>query len=143
MKKRPVLVCVTAQSSCDILIEKGRAIAEKLGVPLEVVSVQSVDMTALQRADALDTLYAISKKSSADIVVYYNNDPAETISLHAKMSKACYIITGLPRSLSNGFTSKLKSMLKDIPVIAVDEKYVFSDPQIRSSGKQIAAKLNA
>ncbi len=143
MRKRPVLVCVTAQSSCDVLVEKGRVIAEKLGAPLEVVSVQSVDMTALQRADALDTLYAISKKSSADIVVYYNNDPAETVSLHAKRSKACYIITGLPRISSNGFASKLKSMLKDIPVIAVDENYVFSDYQIRGVGKKIAAGLNA
>ncbi len=141
MKKRPVLVCVTAQSSCDVLIEKGRDIAEKLGAPLEVVSVQSVDMTAQQRADALDTLYAISKRSSADIVVYYNNDPAETISLHAKMSKACYIVTGLPRSSSNGFSSKLKSILKDIPVISVDENYVFPDYQAHISGKKIAARL--
>lgn len=142
MKKRPVLVCVTAQSSCDVLIEKGRVIAEKLGVPLEVVSVQPVDMTALQRADALDTLYAVSKKSCADIVVYYNNDPAGTISLHAKRSKACYIVTGLPKSLSSGFVSKLKLMLKDIPIISVDESYIFSTPQKFDTRRKITAKVN-
>ncbi len=143
MKKRPVLVCVTAQSSCDVLIEKGRAVAEKLGAPLEVVSVQPVDMTAQQRADALDTLYAISKKSAADIVVYYNDNPAETVALHAKWSKACHIITGLPRSSSNGFAHKLEAMLTGIPVISVDENYVFSEPEAKVIGKKSAAAAEA
>ncbi len=139
MKKRPVLVCVTAQSSCEVLIYKGRLIAEELGCPLEVVSVQSIDMTADDRASALDTLYSISKKSSADIVVYYNDNPAETVALHARRSRAIHILTGLPADTKGGFIKELERLLPGVPITSVDENYVFAGRTKAYSVKRTAS----
>lgn len=122
MKKGPVLVCVTAQSSCEALIEKGRITAEKLGTALETVSVQSVDMTAEERAAVLNTLYSISKKASADIVVYYNDDPAQTAAQHARRTHACHIVTGKP--CGGAFVRDLRLLLPDVPISSADENYI-------------------
>jgi len=116
MKKYPVLVCVTAQSSCESIILQGRQAARELSASLEVVSVQSADMAPEQRAASLNTLYKLSKKSGAPIVVYYNDDAAQTIASHARQHSARHIILG--QSNNHHFARQLAELLPGVNIAA-------------------------
>ena len=78
-----VLVCVTDQPSCRRLIVAGASIAQRLELPLKVVCVRPEGLVSPKTAEALQVLYNISGKLGADMTVYFNDDPALTVAVHA------------------------------------------------------------
>lgn len=81
-----VLVCVTDQPSCRRLIVAGASIAQRLELPLKVVCVRPEGLVSPKTAEALQVLYNISGKLGADMTVYFNDDPALTVAVHAGRS---------------------------------------------------------
>lgn len=115
-----VLVCVTDQTSCRRLITAGVAIAEKLQVPVKVVSVQPEGLVSKKASEALQVLYNISAKLGADMTVYFSDDPALTVAVHARQAGAIHIVSGAPGANSNLFIEMIKGLLPEVPLSVVD-----------------------
>ena len=137
MIKHPVLVCVTAQSSCQSIIAKGRQTAFSSAAALEVVSVQPVDMEPSERALSLDTLYKLSKDSGAQIVVYYNDDAAQTIALHARRAGARHIILGQSGTY-NHFAYKLSELLPNVTMTVVGKNACYQLERSNATASRLA-----
>lgn len=113
-----VMVFVTPQSSCARLIEAGAEIAEKESCKETVVSIINTQFE--NKIEELNELYAEVEKHSANMNVYFNNEPVLTAAVVAKRLNAKTIITGFPGENSMGFSSYLHELLPDIPIIMID-----------------------
>lgn len=132
-----VLVCVTDQTSCRRLIMAGAAIAEKYNVPVKVVSVQPEGLVSPKAAEALQVLYNISAKLGADMTVYFNDDPALTVAVHARKSNAMHIVSGSPGANSNLFIETIKGLLPELPLSIVDvDEHIVTFPGLSSAVSQ-------
>ena len=116
-----VLVCVTVQPSCRRLIVAGRALAEQYGVPLRVVSVLPKRLVSPKTADALQTLYNISGKLGAEMTVFFNDEVALTVAVHARQSEVVHLVSGMPEADSNTFVGTIRELLPEIPLSLVDQ----------------------
>ena len=115
-----VLVCVTDQPSCRRLIVAGASIAQRLELPLKVVCVRPEGLVSPKTAEALQVLYNISGKLGADMTVYFNDDPALTVAVHARQINAAHIVSGAPGANSNLFIETVKGLLPELPLSIVD-----------------------
>lgn len=116
-----VLVCVTVQPSCHRLIVAGKSLAEQYGVPLRVVSVLPKRLVSPKTADALQTLYNISGKLGAEMTVFFNDEVALTVAVHARQSDVIHLVSGMPEADSNAFVETIRELLPDIPLSLVDQ----------------------
>ena len=134
-----VLVCVTDQPSCRRLILAGASIAEKMGAPVKVVCVRPEGLVSPKTAEALQVLYNISGKLGADMTVYFNDDPALTVAVHARQTNAVHIVSGAPGATSNLFIETVKGLLPELPLSIVDaDEHIVTVPGVPSQVSQHA-----
>ena len=126
-KEKTVLVCITPQESSKQLVKSGRAIAEKHGAKLEVVSVLSICQDDGQykiEPETIEKLYQTAKSENGEMAVYFSDDPILTVSAHIAKRKPLTLVVGFPGERSNNFISAIHLLLPDIPISMVDTQGV-------------------
>ena len=126
-KEKTVLVCITPQESSKQLVKSGRAIAEKHGAKLEVVSVLPLcqgDGEYKIEPDTIEKLYQTARSEKGEMAVYFSDDPILTVSAHIAKRKPLTLVVGFPGERSNNFVSAIHLLLPDIPVSMVDARGV-------------------
>ena len=126
-KEKTVLVCITPQESSKQLVKSGRAIAEKHGAKLEVVSVLPLcqgDGEYKIEPDIIEKLYQTARSEKGEMAVYFSDDPILTVSAHIAKRKPLTLVAGFPGERSNNFVSAIHLLLPDIPVSMVDTRGV-------------------
>ncbi len=96
-RKKKIMVCVTQQKSCERLIDYGVTRISSKNDELHVVHVVKENWKyfgQLEEEDALEYLFDVSKKSSAQLSVIKASDIEKTLSDFAKKNKITHIIMG-------------------------------------------------
>ena len=122
-KEKTVLVCITPQESSKQLVKAGRAIAQKHGANLEVVSVLPLmekDGQYNFQTETVEKLYQTAKKEKGEMAIYFSDDPILTVSAHIAKRKPITLVAGFPGERSNHFVSLIHLLLPDIPISMVD-----------------------
>lgn len=118
---KTVLVCVTAQSSSEKLIEAAKALAEKYSASLEVVSVLPIaDGERSIDCQALEAVHSAAKKLGGSMAVYFSDDPVLTVSAHIGRRKPIAVVTGFPGEKSIGFVAGIHLLFPALAVAMVD-----------------------
>ena len=122
--KQTVLVCVTPQQSSRRLVRAGKALAEKYGCTLNVVSVLPVEFGGDPKVPkTLEQLYRFAKRAGGEMAIYFNDDPALTVAAHAAACKPLVLVTGFPGEGSNRFVSTIHLLVPQLPIsmVAADD----------------------
>jgi len=125
-KTNPVMACITAQESCERIIDKAKELASHLDTILEVVTVQPKRMEATQRAKEMKSLEYLSKKTNCSITVIYSEHPLDSLASHAASMDPAHIFVG-QQSEESAFVGKLSSLC-DSPISMVTCDTVFTIP---------------
>ena len=104
-----ILVCVTAQRECGRLIRAGAALAREKNEPLLVFHVStSRQMSAANRAETLNLLYALSREAGADMETVEADPPADAILARCGSGAFSTVILGKgPGGVSDALTRAL------------------------------------
>jgi len=125
----PVLVCVTAQMSCERLIESGKDLAERLNRELYVVSVLDKDGDANEKSKALKILNALSKKTDCGIDIIYSDNVALSLGVHINKVNPCHILIGNPMEGGRFFEEFMSNVYKaPISVMNTENEIVYTVP---------------
>ena len=95
-----VLVCVTVQKECERLILAGKRLADNGNIALRVLHVTQPDAAPLGNPDAqeaLNALYALSRKAGAEMTLLYNADVRAAIVDFAHQVNAVCVVVGSSR----------------------------------------------
>ncbi len=112
-----VLVCVTDQRRCEKLIEFGHSRAMSTGCSLIVLSIQPAIKKAVGLGEAMENMFKISSRLSAQMYIYYNNDLQRTFKSFMNRHIIKEIIIGMSDSDNDsGFRSFLESNHGDLPL---------------------------
>ena len=121
-KQKTVLVCITPQESSKQLVKSGKALADKYGAKLEVVSVLPLHQDNGQykiEPDTIERLYQTAKSENGEMAIYFSDDPALTVTAHIAKKKPVTLVTGFPGEKSNNFISVIHLILPDVPISMV------------------------
>lgn len=121
-KEKTVLVCITPQESSKQLVKAGRAIADKHGAKLEVVSVLPFQQNGQYKieSDIVEKLYQTAVSHNGEMAVYFSDDPILTVSAHMARKKPLTLVVGFPGEKSNNFISAIHLFVPDVPISMVD-----------------------
>ncbi len=121
-KEKTVLVCITPQESSTLLVKAGKALADKHGANLEVVSVLPFKKDGQYRieTDIIEKLYQTAKSENGEMAVYFSDDPILTVSAHIAKREPVTLVVGFPGERSNNFISTIHLLLPDVPISMVD-----------------------
>lgn len=121
-KEKTVLVCITPQESSKQLVKAGRAIADKHGAKLEVVSVLPFQQNGQYKieSDIVEKLYQTAVSQNGEMAVYFSDDPILTVSAHMARKKPLTLVVGFPGEKSNNFISAIHLFVPDVPISMVD-----------------------
>lgn len=108
-----VLVCVTVQKECGRLIEKGKALAQALGAPLQVLHVSGGKnpLGNPDAAEALNYLFSLAHEAEGEMNILYESDVPAAIARYAGKQGAQKIIMGADRS--GVMAEKLRALLPE------------------------------
>ena len=123
-KEKTVLVCITPQESSKQLVKAGKALADKHGAKLEVVSVLPFlekDNEHTIKPDIIEKLYQTARSENGEMAVYFSDDPILTVSAHIAKRDPITLVVGFPGEKSNNFISTIHLLLPDIPISMVDK----------------------
>lgn len=122
-KEKTVLVCITPQESSKQLVKSGKALADKHGANLEVVSVLPLCREDGQHKidpETIEKLYQTAKSENGEMAIYFSDNPTLTIVAHIAKRKPLTLVAGFPGEKSNNFISTIHLLLPDIPISMVD-----------------------
>lgn len=117
-----VMVCITDQPRCNDLIAAAATIARKKELPLVAITVLRVGLMSEYTADRLQTMYNISERHGAELLVLFNDSPALTVAVAARQHKAQHLVVGTPGPMSNRFMETIKGILPEIPLTVVENE---------------------
>lgn len=119
--RRNVLVCVTAQQSSEALVRAGRALSEKAGADLEVVSVLPLSKSENPvKPEIIEGLYQTARKEGGEMAIYFSDDPIYTVCAHIAKRKPLTLVTGFPGEGSNNFIATIHLLLPELPISMID-----------------------
>ncbi len=119
---KTVLVCITPQESSKQLVESGKAIAEKHGAKLEVISVLPFGQGEYKiEPQTIENLYQVAKENGGEMAMYFSDNPILTVCAHIAKRKPITIVTGFPGENSNNFIGTIHLILPDIPISMADK----------------------
>lgn len=113
-----VLVCVTGQRDCDRLIQAGKRIAEKQGVPMQVLCVQPTS-AGFDSCEELEYLRQTARDAQAEMTVFFHDDAALVAVGFVKQIGAGQLVTGMAEAPVNGFVEILHKLLPKVPISMV------------------------
>ena len=120
--RRTVLVCVTAQQSSEALVKAGKALSDKWGAELEVVSVLPISTDEAPIVpEIIESIYQTAQKEGGEMAVYFSDDPIYTVCAHIAKRKPLTLVTGFPGANSNNFIATIHLLLPDIPISMIDK----------------------
>ena len=111
-----VLVCVTVQKECERLILAGKRLADNGKICLQVLHVMQPDAAPLGNPDAqeaLNALYALSRKAGAEMTLLYNADVRAAIVDFAHQVNAVCVVVGSSREDGWAMAEALEDLLDD------------------------------
>jgi len=118
-----ILVCVTGQKSCEVLIRAGADLAKERNAELSVVHVSKRGNTFLggdSDAETLEYLFSISKNYNADMMLLRNDDVAGTLISHArKIGTTVLVVGSRGKANANALLRQLQNNLPDIEIKTV------------------------
>ena len=118
-----VLVCVTGQKDCVRLIETGVQIAGQLQeIPVRVLNVQPACAGYETDGEELEYLRQKARSVSADMTVFFNDDPALITAGFVKQTGAVQIVTGMAGTPTNGFIDLLHKLVPEITISMVSKE---------------------
>ncbi len=121
-KTKTVLVCVTPQESSKQLVKSGKAIAEKHGAKLEVISVLPFEQGEYKiEPQTIENLYQTASSNGGEMAVYFSDDPILTVCAHIAKRKPLTLVTGFPGEKSNNFIGTIHLLQPDIPISMTDK----------------------
>ncbi len=99
-RREGILVCVTVQKECGRLIERGKALAEKMGQPLRVLHVSEGKnpLGNPDAAEALNYLFSLAHEAEGEMDILYEANVPAAIAGYAARTGAGTIILGADRS---------------------------------------------
>ena len=118
--RRTVLVCVTAQQSSEALVKAGKALSDKFGASLEVVSVLPLNCNRPENPEIIEKLYRTAQSEGGEMAVYFSDDPIYTVCAHIAKRKPLTLVTGFPGANSNNFIGTIHLLLPNIPISMID-----------------------
>lgn len=111
-----VLVCVTVQKECERLILAGKRLADNGNIALQVLHVMQPDASPLGNPDAqeaLNALYALSRKAGAEMTLLYNADVRAAIVDFAHQVNAVCVVVGSDKQGNWAMAEALEDLLDD------------------------------
>lgn len=111
-----VLVCVTVQKECERLILAGKRLADNGNIALRVLHVMQPDASPLGNPDAqeaLNALYALSRKAGAEMTLLYNADVRAAIVDFAHQVNAVCVVVGSDKQGNWAMAEALEDLLDD------------------------------
>lgn len=118
-----VLVCVTGQKDCARLIETGSRIAAEIGnLPVRVLNVQPASAGYETDGEELEYLRQKAQSVSAEMTVYFHDEPALITAGFAKQSGAVQIVTGMAGTPTGGFIDILHSLMPSVTISMVSKE---------------------
>lgn len=121
-KTKTVLVCVTPQESSKQLVKAGKAIAQKHGAKLEVISVLPVGQGEYKiEPQTIENLYQTASSNGGEMAVYFSDNPILTVCAHIAKRKPLTLVAGFPGEKSNNFIGTIHLLLPDIPISMADK----------------------
>ena len=111
-----VLVCVTVQKECERLILAGKRLADNGKIGLQVLHVMQPDAAPLGNPDAqeaLNALYALSRKAGAEMTLLYNADVRAAIVDFAHQVNAVCVVVGSDKQGNWAMAEALEDLLDD------------------------------
>ena len=118
-----ILVCVTVQKTCERLIARGVALAQKEQLPLRVVHVSRGHDALLgnpDTADAFNYLYQLAREAGAEMTVLRSENVVETLCAFAREHRAAHLVLGRSRDKGPDVTRALCAALGSVPVTLVE-----------------------
>lgn len=116
-----VLVCVTDQESCDRLIYAGHALAQHEGIDLKVICVRPKKAERWLASDEVEYLFNVAKELEAEMLVYFNDNAAQTVATYVNEGGVSYVLVGMPPEPGNSiFITTLEDQCPGVSVITVD-----------------------
>lgn len=121
-QKACILVCVTVQKECGRLIEKGKALAEKNGIPLHVLHVSGGKnpLGNPDAAEALNYLFSLAHEAEGEMNILYEANVPAAIARYAGKNGAKVIIMGTDRS--GVMTENLRGLLSEETLLVCAEE---------------------
>lgn len=124
-----ILVCVTEQKSSRRLIEAGRKLADKADLPLKVICVRSPEHKNWLASEEVENLFDISKNLNAEMIIKFDFNAAEAVSLYIDSEPVMAVLVGIPpQGVRSPFIHALETTHPDIPLIQVDLSGRFKAP---------------
>lgn len=125
----PVLVCVTGQASGRRLIHLGAALAQRLMLPLLVLSVSGSGLNVVedpQVSQALNELYRISSEVGAEMTMLHDPDALHAISRFARERGVRHVVLGEGK----GSTAFVEALQRELPKAAFLVAPAGDDPAV-------------
>ena len=123
-KESAVLVCVTAQKSCDRLIRIGAEYAGIKDCCLHVLMVHPPlsDYTGI--SSEIEYLYQTAKDNEGEMTIVFDDDAPTVAADFARKLHARRLVTGMPDGRLNGFIVRFHEALPNIPISMVSKDNV-------------------
>lgn len=118
-KESAVLVCVTAQNSCDRLIRIGAEYAKINKCALHVLMVHPPISDYIAISSEMEYLYQTAKDNDGDMSIVFDNDAPQVAADFVKKLHAERIFTGMPDGRLNGFIIRFHEAMPDVPISMV------------------------
>lgn len=122
-----VLVCVTDQESCSRLIVAGKKMADIKGTSLKTICVrpkQAIDWLA---SDEVEYLYSLSRQLSAEMIVLFNDSPANAVADFIRHNAVDALVVGTPPQPGQSvFISEMEYHFPHMLMMSADQS---GDPQ--------------
>lgn len=120
--KAAILVCVTGQRDCDRLIRVGKKLAEERSVPMQVLCVQATAAATQACCEELEYLRQTARDASAEMTVYFHDEPAFVAAGFVKQIGATHIVTGMAEAPTNGFIDVVHDLVPMVPISMVSRE---------------------
>ncbi len=120
-KKPAVLVCVTAQNSCDRLIKIGAEYAKIRNCDLHVLMVHPPVSDYISMSSEMEYLYQTTKYNNGEMTIIFDSDAPKIAADFARKLPAERLVTGMPDGRLNGFIVRFHEALPDIPISMVSK----------------------
>lgn len=119
-RKRPYIACVSAKYGSERVIRAAGCIAEDAGVPLEVVTVLSGEVT-IEKLETAQYLYEIACEAGAQMTILHNDHPALAVADYVRRSRVTHLIAGTATNAhgKNDFVSLVKAVLPKVNVLLI------------------------
>ena len=114
-----VLVCVSDRSDCLRLLKAGAEVAAREERPLEAVAVLPLSLVSRGTADTLEVYHNLAGRMGAQLQVYFGDEPALTMAVHACKASVSHLICAAPESGGTVFVETLRGLLPEVPMSLV------------------------